>query len=131
MIFDGKIALVTGASGGIGMATARKFSEAGARVAATGRNRKKLDRLTGANIKTYVADLTNPAETQTLIENVLKDHDGIDILVNAAGIIGSGRIEDTSLADYDLMMNTNVRSLLQLTQLALPSIIERKGNVVN
>src|SRR5204862_4682549 len=52
-------------------------------------------------------------------------------LVNAAGIIASGTIENTTLADYDLMMNINVRSVFQLTQLALPSIIDRKGNIVN
>src|SRR5207247_8270991 len=61
----------------------------------------------------------------------LDDFGGVDILVNAAGIIANGTIENTSLADYDLMMNINVRSVFQLTQLVLPSIIERKGNIVN
>jgi NAD(P)-dependent dehydrogenase (short-subunit alcohol dehydrogenase family) len=131
MEFDGKVALVTGATGGIGMATARKFAEAGARVAATGRNEATLRKLTGANIRTYPADLTNETETRQLVEQVVRDFEGIDILVNAAGIIGSGTLEDTSLANYDFMMNTNVRSLFHLTQLALPSIIQRKGNVVN
>jgi len=51
--------------------------------------------------------------------------------VNAAGIIASGTVENTTLTDYDLMMNINVRSVFQLIQLALPSIIERKGNIVN
>ena len=131
MEFRGKVALVTGASSGIGMATARKFAEAGARVAATGRNEAALARLAGADIRTYVADLTVENQVHGLVDHVLKDFAGIDILVNAAGIIGSGTIEDTSLAAYDVMMNSNVRSLLQLTQLALPSIIQRKGNIVN
>ena len=76
-------------------------------------------------------DLLDEKGTATFVQNVLNDFGGIDVLVNAAGIIASGTIENTTLADYDLMMNINVRSVFQLTQLALPSIIERKGNVVN
>jgi NAD(P)-dependent dehydrogenase (short-subunit alcohol dehydrogenase family) len=131
MEFEGKVVLVTGASGGIGMAAARKFAQQGAKVAATGRNQKKLEILTGTAIQKYSADLNNEKDTEGLVRRVLDDFGGIDILVNAAGIIASGTIEDTSLANYDLMMNTNVRSLFHLTQLSLPSIIERKGNVVN
>ena len=131
MEFEGKIVLVTGATGGIGMATARKFAAAGAQVAATGRRADKLTALNVPSIRTYVADLVNPAETEGLVGQVLKDFGGVDILVNSAGIIASGTIEDTSLANYDAMMNTNVRSLFHLTQLTLPSIISRKGNIVN
>jgi NAD(P)-dependent dehydrogenase (short-subunit alcohol dehydrogenase family) len=75
--------------------------------------------------------LLSEAATAGLVRSILSDFGGIDVLVNAAGIIANGTIENTSLADYDLMMNINVRSLFQLTQLALPSIIERKGNIVN
>src|SRR5438045_4118803 len=102
MKFEGKVALVTGASGGIGMATARRFADLGARVAATGRNGQKLSGLTGSKLATYAADLTNPSETENLIKTVLKEFGGIDILVNAAGIIASGTIENTTLADYDI-----------------------------
>jgi NAD(P)-dependent dehydrogenase (short-subunit alcohol dehydrogenase family) len=55
---------------------------------------------------------------------------GIDILVNAAGIIASGTIENTLLADWDYMMDINLRSVFHLMQLALPSLIEREGNIV-
>ena len=131
MDFEGKVAIVTGATSGIGMATTRKFVEQGAKVAAVGRKKDVLSRIAGTNIKTYAADLLNEKETASLIQEVLQDLGGIDILVNAAGIIANGTIENTTLADYDVMMNINVRSVFQLTQLALPSIIERKGNVVN
>jgi len=131
MEFEGKVAIVTGATSGIGMATARKFVEQGGRVAAAGRKKDALAKLAGPNIKTYSADLTSEKETEAFVQNVLKDFGGIDVLVNAAGIIANGTIENTTLADYDLMMNINVRSLFHLTQLALPSIIARKGNVVN
>src|SRR5437773_412072 len=131
MEFDGKVAIVTGATSGIGMATAFRYAEQGARVAAVGRKKEILSKVQRQNIRTYSVDLTNEQETSTFARRALEDFGGVDILVNAAGIIANGTIENTSLADYDLMMNINVRSVMQLTQLVLPSIIERKGNIVN
>ena len=131
MEFDGKVAIVTGATSGIGMTTARKFAEQGGKVAAAGRKKEVLSKIAGPNIKTYAVDLLNERDTAAFVQKVREDFGGIDVLVNAAGIIANGTIENTSLADYDLMMNINVRSLFQLTQLALPAIIERKGNIVN
>src|SRR5207248_1285326 len=131
MEFEGKVAIVTGATSGIGMATARRFAEQGGRVAAAGRKKDVLAQVAAANIKTYVVDLLNERDTAAFVQRVLDDFGGVDVLVNAAGIIASGTIENSTLADYDLMMNINVRSPFQLTQLALPSIIERKGNIVN
>ena len=131
MEFDGKVAIVTGATSGIGMATAFRFTEQGAQVAAVGRKKEILSKVQRLNIRTYTVDLTNEQETSVFARRALEDFGGVDILVNAAGIIANGTIENTTLADYDLMMNINVRSVLQLTQLLLPSIIERKGNIVN
>jgi NAD(P)-dependent dehydrogenase (short-subunit alcohol dehydrogenase family) len=130
MEFDGKVAIVTGATSGIGMATVSRFAEQGARVAAVGRKKEILAKVQGENVRTYAVDLTNERETSAFARRALDDFGGIDILVNAAGIIANGTIENTSLADYDLMMNINVRSVFQLTQSVLPSIIERKGNIV-
>ena len=131
MEFEGKVAIVTGATSGIGMATARQFAEQGGRVAAAGRKKDVLAKIETSKIKTYAVDLLNERETADFVQNVVKDLGGVDVLVNAAGIIANGTVENTTLADYDLMMNINVRSVFQLMQLALPSIIERKGNVVN
>ncbi len=131
MEFAGKTTIVTGATSGIGMATARKFAAEGAMVAAVGRNAKTLEALESRNIRTYRADLSNEQATGHFAAQVLRDFGGVDVLVNAAGIISMGSVETTTLADYDAMMNINVRSVLHLTQLALPSIIERKGNIVN
>jgi len=131
MEFDGKVAIVTGATSGIGMATVKRFAEQGARVAAVGRKKDVLGKVAGQNIKTYAVDLTSERETAAFAKSVFQDFGGIDILVNAAGIIANGTIENTTLPDYDLMMNINVRSVFQLTQLVLPSIIERRGNIVN
>src|SRR5262249_16411736 len=85
----------------------------------------------GPNINTYAVDLLNERDTSDFVQQVLEDFGGIDVLVNAAGIIASGSIENTTLADYDVMMNIKVRSVFHLTQLALPWIVERKGNIVN
>jgi NAD(P)-dependent dehydrogenase (short-subunit alcohol dehydrogenase family) len=131
MEFEGKICVVTGATSGIGMTTARKLASAGARVAAVGRNPDKLATLNATNIRTYQADLSDTQATEKFAAAVLKDFGGVDVLVNAAGILAMGTIENTTLAAYDDMMNINVRSVLQLTQLLLPAIIERKGNIVN
>jgi NAD(P)-dependent dehydrogenase (short-subunit alcohol dehydrogenase family) len=122
---------VTGATSGIGMTTAQRFAEQGGRVAAVGRRKDALAKIETQKIKAYAADLTDERETAGLVQNVMRDFGGIDVLINAAGIIANGSVENTTLADYDLMMNINVRSVFQLTQLALPSIIERKGNIVN
>ena len=131
MEFEGKVAIVTGATSGIGMATARRFAEQGGRVAAAGRKKDVLAKVETPRIKTYAADLLNERETADFVQNVVRDFGGVDILVNAAGIIANGTVENTTLADYDLMTNINVRSVFQLIQLALPSIIKRKGNIVN
>src|SRR5690349_5531174 len=130
MEFDGKVAIVTGATSGIGMAAALRFAEQGARVAAVGRKKDVLNQIARKNIQTYAVDLLREDETAAFVKRVVNDFGGIDVLVNAAGIIANGTIENTALADYDLMMNINVRSVFQLTQLALPSLIERKGNIV-
>jgi len=131
MEFEGKVAVVTGATSGIGMATVRKFASDGARVAAVGRNPAVLATLEHRNIRTYQVDVTDEKATADFAAAVIRDLGGVDVLVNAAGIISMGTIENTTLADYDAMMNVNVRSVLHLSQLLLPAIIERKGNIVN
>ena len=131
MEFEGKVAVVTGATSGIGMAAARKLAAQGAKVAAAGRRKEVLPKVAAPNIKTYAVDLVDERQTEAFAKSVLNDFGGVDVLVNAAGIIASGTVENTRLEDYDLMMNINVRSVFHLTQLVLPSLIDRKGNIVN
>lgn len=131
MEFEGKVVVVTGASSGIGRATALKFAADGARVAGVARNRQALEKIESKQVKIYSGDLSIEKDTETFVAAVIRDLGGIDILVNAAGILTMGNIENTKLAEYDRMMNINVRSVFHLMQLALPSIVERKGNIVN
>ncbi len=133
--FQNKICIVTGASSGIGKATALTAIERGAKVAFVARRRQELTSITSnlnpSHVEIIAADVTNEQDRQRIISQTLKRFGGIDVLVNAAGIIGNGTIENTTLEQWDTMMDVNLRSIFRLTQLALPSIIERKGNIVN
>ena len=135
--FTGKVAFVTGATSGIGQACAIAFASQGANVVCVGRNAEALKsieqkvRELGAQPLTIKADLSREQEAQQAVEESVRVFGGIDILVNAAGHISSGTIENTSLEAWDDMMNVNVRAVFELMQKALPSLIERKGNIVN
>ena len=129
--FEGQVALVTGATSGIGRATALGFQAAGARVAAVGRRPAALAEVARHGVRPYQADLADEDATKRLLDQVIRDLGGIDVVVNAAGIIATGTVESTTLKAYDEMMNINVRSVLQTCQLALPSLIARQGNIVN
>lgn len=135
--FAGKVALVTGATSGIGQACAIGFATAGARVACVGRKEDALQdvaariRALDTQALTLKADLSATAEIERVVNETVETFGGIDVLVNAAGHISSGTIENTSLAAWDDMMNVNVRAAFQLMQKAVPSLLERRGNIVN
>jgi NAD(P)-dependent dehydrogenase (short-subunit alcohol dehydrogenase family) len=133
----GKVAIVTGATSGIGRATALRFAQAGASVVAVGRNAQTLNKVakeiqeTGGEAITVRADVTIQPIARRIIKQAVEHFGGLDILVNAAGHISSGTIEDTQLAAWDAMLNVNLRAVFNLMQQAVPSLIERRGNVVN
>jgi NAD(P)-dependent dehydrogenase (short-subunit alcohol dehydrogenase family) len=135
--FANKVVLVTGATSGIGRACALQFAEAGAQIAAVGRNEESLASLAkeigGPSGKTLLipADLSRADEAQGVVDQTIEEAGGIDVLVNAAGHIATGTVEDTSLEAWDAMLNINLRAVFHLTQKALPSLIERRGNIVN
>ncbi|HEV8370152.1 MAG TPA: glucose 1-dehydrogenase [Pyrinomonadaceae bacterium] len=135
--FSGKVAFVTGSTSGIGRACALNFARQGARVACVGRNLAALQKV-GDDIESLSsevlrlrADVSNDAEANQAVSTAISALGGIDILVNAAGHIANGTIENTSLKAWDDMLNINVRAIFNLMQQALPSLIQRKGNIVN
>ncbi|PWT92461.1 MAG: hypothetical protein C5B54_03485 [Acidobacteria bacterium] len=131
MQLQDKIAVITGATSGIGKAVALRFMQEGAIVAGVARRKEMLESMAGQSFRPYAADLSVESQSTDCIRQIISELPGIDILVHAAGIIGSGNIENTTLSDWDVMMNINLRSVFHLTQLAMPSLIERKGNVVS
>lgn len=144
MDFNDKVIIVTGASSGIGAETAVHFARAGGLLTIVGRNVNNLkgtaDKIVeatkGLSLETkspliVQADITNELDIKRIIEETITTYGRIDVLVNNAGILASGSIENTSLEQYDLIMNTNVRSIYQLTTLAVPYLIATKGNIIN
>jgi len=135
--FADKVVLVTGATSGIGRACALRFAAGGARIAAVGRNEDELSRLEkeagSANNKTLLirADLSRTDEAERVVDQTVKAAGGIDVLVNAAGHIATGSIEDTTLEAWETMLNINLRAVFYLMQKAVPSLIQRRGNIVN
>jgi NAD(P)-dependent dehydrogenase (short-subunit alcohol dehydrogenase family) len=135
--FAGKIVFVTGATSGIGEATAVRFAQAGAGIAAVGRNETALAKLTkqlenlGVKSLDLKADLSRDEEAERAVSQTVEHFGGIDVLVNAAGHIVSGTIEDTPQESWDAMININLRAVFILMQRALPTLIQRRGNIVN
>lgn len=136
MNFAGKVVLVTGASSGIGARTAQKFAQLGASLSLTGRKLENLQKVAkeceGQNAAFVVAgDITNPEDTKRILDETIKKYGKLDVLVNNAGIIETGTIENTSLEQYDRVMNTNIRAIYYLTMLAVPHLIKTEGSIVN
>jgi 3-oxoacyl-[acyl-carrier protein] reductase len=137
--FNGKVALVTGGSRGIGAATARMFAEAGADVAISYlSNRAAADAVVvdierlGRRALAVSGDLSQEADAKALIDAVDKKFGRLDILVNNHGIWNDGPIETMSAKTWDRMIEINVRAVFLVTQRALP-LIKRGGggSIVN
>ena len=134
---EGRVALVTGATSGIGRATALRFASEGARVALVGRDTEALAetareaRGRGAEALEVRADVMVETDARRAVAETVEKFGGLDVLVNAAGIISNGTVENTPLADWDAMMNVNLRAVFHLMQLAAPHLERLPGNVVN
>lgn len=133
----GKVVIVTGASSGIGRAAALLFAKNGSSVIAVGRNGKELSALREQSqgkkglIKVNLADIRENSQVERLVNDTVQNFGQIDVLVNSAGIIMNGTIENTTLDDWDKMMDINLRSLFFMTQKCLPHLEKTKGNIVN
>ncbi|XP_062372299.1 3-oxoacyl-[acyl-carrier-protein] reductase FabG [Sardina pilchardus] len=133
-----KVTLITGASSGIGAATALLFAKLGARLALNGRDVENLKKIAeqctghGAIQPLLVpGDLTDEETVSKTVDQTLAHFGRLDVLVNSAGILAMGSIETTDLAQYDKVMNVNVRSVYHLTHLCVPHLIKTQGSIVN
>ncbi|HUJ30563.1 MAG TPA: SDR family NAD(P)-dependent oxidoreductase [Candidatus Acidoferrum sp.] len=135
---EGKTAVVTGASRGIGLAIARKLGELGAGVGICAREPKRLENaareLKGKGIKTFAvhADVTRPADIMLLLQQTQSALGPIDILVNNAGTGYFGPSHEASEADWDTVLDTNLKAVFLLTKAIAPGMIARGGgHIIN
>jgi NADP-dependent 3-hydroxy acid dehydrogenase YdfG len=138
MDINGKTVIVTGASSGIGEATAIKLGELGAKVAIVARRRERLEKLavqiekSGGQALVIEADITDKKICQELVEEVLKEWNKIDILINNAGVMLLGPTAKAPLEEWERMISVNLLGLLYMTYAALPNMRKAgSGHLVN
>ncbi|ALF56385.1 short-chain dehydrogenase [Nostoc piscinale CENA21] len=131
-------ALITGASSGIGKATALAFAKAGIDVALVSRSLDKLETVataakqTGVEAKAYTLDLAEIPQIEAKITAITQDFGNIDILVNNAGIGYTGNLSDTSLEDWQNVININLTSVFECIKGILPGMRDRStGTIIN
>ena len=132
-LFEGKTALVTGGTGGIGFAIAKRLHEAGCSVIILARNEEKLKKASQQIGCSYrVLDITDVQNIKKVISEIYKSETP-DILVNSAGVMGKGRFGNVEVEDWDKVINTNVRGTFFITQEVSQKMIERKtkGHILN
>ena len=135
--FQDRVYLVSGASSGIGRACARALGREGARVVAAGRRQARLDevvaqlRAGGGGAVAVAGDVREESTCRAWVEAAVRGFGGLDGLVNAAGVMGSGGLLETDPAEWDRIMDTNLRAMFLLTRAAAPELIKRRGAIVN
>lgn len=132
-----RVAVITGASSGIGRACALLFAQNGYDVVAVGRNESELNALRdetrefAGSIRIHLADISENSQVDRLLSETVQHLERIDVLVNAAGIIKTGSIESTTPDDWDKLMTINLRSAFNLMQKCVPHLAKSRGNIVN
>ena len=139
-MLQGKTTLITGGSRGIGEALVRGFVAQGSAVAFTyvsagsaSRAQTLIDELAaaGGNVKAYQSDAANYAQAETLIADVIKDFGRIDVLINNAGITRDTLIMRMSEEQWDEVINTNLKSVFNLTKHAIKGMLRGGGSIIN
>ena len=132
----GKVALITGASAGIGQACARALAEDGARLVLTARRQARLDELKqqaeklGTQAISVLGDAREESTAKNTVEAAMQAFGQIDILINNTGVGNYKNLVDTSAGEYDDMMDTNVRSTFLFTRHTVPVILEQKHGTI-
>src|SRR5690606_39060504 len=138
-LLEGKVALITGASKGIGRKIAEKFAEQGAKVAFTYLSSVEKDKALeeelkayGTQVKGYRSDASKFAEAEELINNIVADFGGLDIVVNNAGITKDGLLMRMSEENFDDVIEVNLKSVFNTTKAASKIMMKnRKGVFIN
>ncbi len=138
-MIKGKVAIVTGAGGGVGKAISKRLSSEGCKVIMLGRDRTKLQKAASEignkkNTMTVIADITKEAEVLSAIDQTINSFDKIDILVNNAGIINDPMpFHEMSEDQWDNLVNTNLFGMFRMTKAVIPVMMESGGggNIVN
>jgi short-subunit dehydrogenase len=132
--YAGQTVLVTGASRGIGLATARRFAELGASVGLVATNQAALDQAAGAisgRTHAVAADLTDPAECRRAVDEVESALGPVEVLVSCAGLLRRDFVEDVSVEDFERTYRLHAGAALWLSQRVLPGMRERgHGHIV-
>lgn len=134
-----KTVLITGATSGIGLACARKFSQNGDRLILTGRNEQRLKEICkelrekGTEVLTLVFDVRNRKIAEKLMAELPEEWKKIDVLVNNAGLaIGLDKEYEGNLDEWETVIDTNIKGLLTMTRLVVPGMVERNsGHIIN
>ena len=134
-----RIALITGASSGIGEACARKFAEGGYSLILTARRAEKLAELKaeleaeGTKVKTLTFDVRDAEAAETAVDSLEPEWRKIDVLINNAGLaLGLDKEYEGDPDDWNTMIDTNIKGLLTMTRLIVPGMVERnEGHVIN
>lgn len=135
--FRDRVVLVTGASSGIGLACARRLAEEGARLVAAGRRRERLDALAaeveggGGTVQVVAGDVRDEDVCRAWVQAALERFGRLDGLVQAAGVIGNTGVLDTEPAEWDRIMDSNLRSLYLMTRAAARALMDSRGSIVN
>ena len=133
-----KTILITGATSGIGLATAKKLANEKNQLILCGRRQQKLDEIfeelsKSANILSLCFDVSKKEEVNKVLEHLPKEFSSIDILINNAGNAhGRDTIQEGSLDDWDNMIDSNVKGLLYVSRVVIPNMIEKQnGHIIN
>ncbi len=132
-----KSVLVTGGSSGLGLAIARAFCRAGARVAIAARSPDKLDAATrelaafGSEVLAVPTDIRKQADVDAMIRRVIEVFGGLDVLVNNAGSSARGAAIDTTPEEFAELMDLNLTALVRCTRAAMPHLLRSRGSLIN